>query len=131
MLHHLTPSDPHAKRSLVSLVAQGIAFFFAHLDIVVATAIEANYMSDTYRNSSQTRARNNVTDDNGICTFLATRMDINFVTDDQIVEAVVLFAEIMANRTRHMGVVLFDAWLLVHHVWVLVRVFIPAQNLVT
>ena len=49
MLHHLTPSDPHAKRSLVSLVAQGITFFFAHLDIVVATAIEANYMSDTYR----------------------------------------------------------------------------------
>ncbi|KAL8652571.1 MAG: hypothetical protein Q9226_004208 [Calogaya cf. arnoldii] len=149
ILHHLAPSNSHTKRSLVTPLAQGIAFFFTHLDIVIATTIEANYMSEFYRifiadmSPEQRLARQRVMHfgdpdvfrlalQYGVLKMVAidTR-DNNFVTDDQIVDAVVLFAGLMLNATRHMGVILFDAWLLVQHVWVQVRVFIQARNLVT
>ncbi|CAO1596886.1 hypothetical protein XANCAGTX0491_000714 [Xanthoria calcicola] len=49
ILHRLAPSDSHAKRSLATILTTGIHFIFNHFDIIFATVIEAEYMSDLYR----------------------------------------------------------------------------------
>lgn len=142
ILHRLSPSDGHTKRSLATVLATGIHFFFDHFDIVVATVIEANYMSDFYRemiaNLSPERClqreRMMAFGDPAVIPIVLQYGFVKLVvgyarqeglTDEMMENAVLQFATIMVEVTRYVGVVLpFQVWALVNGAWVLIRAFI-------
>ncbi len=143
MLHRLAPSDSHAKRSLAAILATGIHFIFQHFDIIFASYMEAEYMSDLYRDMIANlspeirlqRERQMVFDVDPtvfrhVLTYGYIKILVAYARDKwltaEVVENVIFqFATVMLEVTRYVAVVLpFQLWALVNGAWILIQALI-------
>lgn len=139
ILHRLAPSDSHAKRSLATILTTGIHFIFNHFDIIFATVIEAEYMSDLYREmianlSPEIRLQRERQMAFGDPTVFVHVLSYGYVkilvayardaglTEEVVKNVILQFATVMWEVTRYVAVVLpFQVWALVNGVSVLIR----------
>ncbi|KAI4109106.1 MAG: hypothetical protein LQ339_001912 [Xanthoria mediterranea] len=142
MLHRLAPSGSHAKRSLATILATGIHFIFQHFDIIFATYMEAEYMSDLFREMianlppeirlqrERMMAFGDPTVFRHTLTYGYVKILVAYARDvgltDEVVENVIFqFATVMLEVTRYVAVVLpFQLWALVNGIWILIQAFI-------